>query len=143
MKPNNPQGLGQHPVRIFYEDTDATGIVYHANYIKFMERGRSLFLLERGIDLNWLRSKAEIQFLVKSIQVEYLQSARLLQEVTVLTHVEEFKKASLRLKQAIYFDPSDPKTMLCRAEVLIVCTRLDGKPCAIPEIIIKGLKSES
>lgn len=128
-----------YSVQIFYEDTDAAGIVYHANYIKFMERARTIFLEQKGLSLPTLIDNFGIQFLVKELKITYEKPARLGQMVTVVTHIDKVGKASLRFAQNIYFDPADPQTMICSGEVVIVCTNKQFKPCGIPPQIIGEL----
>jgi len=130
-------------LQVFYEDTDALGVVYHANYVKFMERARTVFLQEKGLSLPALIDTFGIQLLVRNLQVSYARPARLLQALTVITEVTKINKASLTFSQNLYFDPSDLNTMICSGEVVVVCTNLDFKPCAIPAAIVRELKSES
>lgn len=129
-----------YPLQIFYEDTDAAGIVYHANYLKFMERARTVFLQEKGLSLPALIGTFGVQFLVRAVSVTYEQPARLQQTITVVTNITKFGKASLVFTQNIYFDPLDVKTMICSGEVAIVCTDLQYKPCAIPAAVLRELK---
>ncbi|MFI4937198.1 MAG: YbgC/FadM family acyl-CoA thioesterase [Candidatus Berkiellales bacterium] len=125
------------PVQIYYEDTDAGGIVYHANYIKFMERARTTLLQEKGLSLVALIDTFGIQFVVRSIQINYQQPARLQQTLIVVTKLIDFNKASMTFSQDIYLDPQDVRTMICSGEVIIVCTNLQFKPCKIPEAVGK------
>lgn len=128
-----------YTVRVFYEDTDAAGVVYHANYIKYMERARTMFLEQKGLSLPTLIENFKIMFLVKELKVTYEKPARLGQLINVVTHIEKFGKASLRFVQNCYFDPADAQTMICSGEVVIVCTNLEYKPCGIPAAIMGEL----
>ena len=92
------------PVRVYYEDTDFTGIVYHANYLRFMERGRSNYLRLLGANQHSLFAQAEQEapgfaFVVRSMQIEFLKSARMDEVVDVVTEYAEIKGASLLLRQ--------------------------------------------
>src|SRR5215470_20268829 len=94
------------PVRVYYEDTDFTGIVYHANYLRFMERGRSNYLRLLGADQHALFAAAEQEapgfaFVVRSMQIEFLKPARMDDVLEVVTAPEEVKGASITLKQQI------------------------------------------
>src|SRR5262245_7481228 len=94
------------PVRVYYEDTDFTGIVYHANYLRFMERGRSNYLRLLGADQRGLFEEAEQEapgfaFVVRSMQIEFLKSARMDDVVEVVTEYAEVKGASIMLKQEV------------------------------------------
>jgi len=99
---------GRHlmPVRIYYEDTDFTGIVYHANYLRFMERGRSNYLRLLGANQRSLFEQAEQEapgfaFVVRSMQIEFLKSARMDEVVDVVTEYREIKGASILLRQEV------------------------------------------
>lgn len=128
------------PIQIFYEDTDAGGIVYHANYLKFMERARTIFLEEKGLSLPILIDTFGIQFVVQAINITYEQPVRLQQRIIMVTNVTKLGRASLTFRQAAYFNPAEDKTMICSGEAVIVCTNLQFKPCAIPQAILKELK---
>jgi acyl-CoA thioester hydrolase len=99
---------GRHvmPVRVYYEDTDFTGIVYHANYLRFMERGRSNYLRLLGANQRGLFDQAEQEapgfaFVVRSMQIEFLKSARMDEVVDVVTGYREVKGASILLWQEV------------------------------------------
>ena len=99
---------GRHvmTVRVYYEDTDFTGIVYHANYLRFMERGRSNYLRLLGADQRGLFEETEKEapgfaFVVRSMQIEFLKSARMDDVVEVTTEYAEVKGASILLKQEV------------------------------------------
>lgn len=99
---------GRHvmTVRVYYEDTDFTGIVYHANYLRFMERGRSNYLRLLGADQRGLFDETEKEapgfaFVVRSMQIEFLKSARMDDVVEVVTEYAEIKGASILLKQEV------------------------------------------
>jgi acyl-CoA thioester hydrolase len=99
---------GRHvmPVRVYYEDTDFSGIVYHANYLRFMERGRSNHLRLLGADQRSLFEETEREapgfaFVVRSMQIEFLKPARMDDVLDVITEYEEVKGASITLRQEI------------------------------------------
>ncbi len=99
---------GRHTmaVRVYYEDTDFTGIVYHANYLRFMERGRSNYLRLLGADQRGLFEEAAQEapgfaFVVRSMQIEFLKSARMDEVLEVITEYAEIKGASIMLKQDV------------------------------------------
>lgn len=122
------------PVRIYYEDTDAGGIVYYANYLKFFERGRTEFLRELNIEQDVLLEN-RIAFVVKKVEMDYLKSARFNQLVRVRTEVVSRRKASLQFKQEILHESGE---LLCQATTLIACINLNTmKPVAIPSEIIE------
>ncbi len=122
------------PVRIYYEDTDAGGIVYYANYLKFFERGRTELLREFNIEQDLLLEK-NIAFVVKKVEMDFVKSARFNQLVSVKTEVISCRKASLRFKQEILHESGE---LLCQATTLIACINLqEMKPMPIPAEIIK------
>ena len=97
---------GRHvmPVRVYYEDTDVAGIVYHANYLRFMERGRTNYLRLLGIDRRILSEEAQAPdagFVVRSMQIEFIKPACMDDLLEVLTEPREVKGASVRLHQRI------------------------------------------
>ena len=103
-------------IRIYYEDTDAGGIVYHANYIKFCERARSETFFQAGLNF----SKEGGYFVVSSLEAKFIASAMLGDEVFVRTKILELKKASLVLEQEIYkFDDKNVEKLLFRATITL------------------------
>lgn len=132
-----------YPIEIFYEDTDAAGVVYYANYIKYMERARTVMMREKGISLTTLLDTCGIQFVVKTVQVSYEKPARLQQNLTVATKITKYGGASLTFSQSLYFNPADEQSIICSGETVVVCTNLSMKPCAIPASVLGELKSEN
>ncbi|WP_107776132.1 YbgC/FadM family acyl-CoA thioesterase [Campylobacter concisus] len=103
-------------IRIYYEDTDAGGIVYHTNYIKFCERARSEAFFKAGLNF----TKESGYFVVSSLEAKFIASAVLGDEVFVRTKILELKNASLVLEQEIYkFDDKNAKKLLFRATITL------------------------
>ncbi|WP_459828068.1 YbgC/FadM family acyl-CoA thioesterase [Campylobacter concisus] len=103
-------------IRIYYEDTDAGGIVYHTNYIKFCERARSEAFFQAGLNF----TKEGGYFVVSSLEAKFIASAMLGDEVFVRTKILELKKASLVLEQEIYkFDDKNAEKLLFRATITL------------------------
>lgn len=103
-------------IRIYYEDTDVGGIVYHTNYIKFCERARSEAFFQVGLNF----TKEGGYFVVSSIEAKFIASAVLGDEVFVRTKILELKKASLVLEQEIYkFDDKNAEKLLFRATITL------------------------
>ncbi|WP_103628942.1 YbgC/FadM family acyl-CoA thioesterase [Campylobacter concisus] len=103
-------------IRIYYEDTDAGGIVYHTNYIKFCERARSEAFFQAGLDF----TKEGGYFVVSSLEAKFIASAVLGDEIFVRSKVLEIKKASLVLEQEIYkFDDKNAEKLLFRATITL------------------------
>jgi acyl-CoA thioester hydrolase len=98
--------LHQHffPIRIYYEDTDFSGGVYHANYLKFLERARSEFLRELGIDQVALFEKKGLGFVVRTLTVDYVKPARMDDQLRVETTVARLGRASIELDQVLWRD---------------------------------------
>ena len=132
------------PVRIYYEDTDSGGVVYYANYLKFMERARSEWLRALGFEQDELIEKQAVLFAVRSVQADYLASARFNDLLEVSARVIQSNKVSLSFEQLI--TRSSDNKLLCRGEIKIVCLSTDTmSPTRIPEPImtkIKGMDSE-
>ena len=128
---------GRHhmPVRVYYEDTDFSGIVYHANYLKFMERGRTNYLRLLGADQHALFAEAEAEapgfsFVVRSMQIEFLKPARMDDLLEVTTWPLEVKGASMTLGQKVA--RGDVTLVEARVKVAFVS---DGKAKPIPKAL--------
>ncbi len=89
------------PVRVYYEDTDAGGVVYYANYLKFLERARTECLRHLGYEQDLLRQSYRLLFVVRSVNVEYLRPARFNEALCVSAKVAEVKRASMLFEQRI------------------------------------------
>ena len=105
------------PVRIYHEDTDAAGIVYHANYLKFMERARTEWLRWVGYEQDQLTASIGILFVVRKIKIEYILPARFNDELTVVSSVFRLGRASLDFSQNVVATPDT----LSRASVKLGC----------------------
>ena len=128
------------PIRIYYEDTDAGGVVYYANYLKFFERGRTEFLRNVNIQQDSLLVEG-IAFMVKKVDMDCIKSARFNQLLTVCSEVISHRKASLMFRQKIF---NENEELLCQADTLIACVNLKKmKPTAIPTNIIEVLTCAS
>jgi acyl-CoA thioester hydrolase len=122
------------PVRVYYEDTDSGGVVYYANYLKFMERARTEWLRKLGFEQDELIQKDDVIFAVRSVQVDYLLPAHFNDELNVSAELIEQGRASLTIEQKIRRIADN--NLLCKGSVKIVSLRPDSfKPCAIPEQI--------
>ena len=117
----------QFPVRVYYEDTDMGGIVYHANYLRFIERARSDWVRGLGQDQNVLR-EAGLVYAVHRVEADFLAPARFDEVLEIETEVLKTSPARLILNQTVRRDGTD----LFRAQVTIVCMTLDGKPQRLP-----------
>lgn len=127
------------PVRVYYEDTDAGGVVFYANYLKFFERARTEMLRSMGFEQDRLIDEQGIIFVVRSVQIDYLMPARFNEQINVSAVVTLAKKASLIIEQTI----TRGSDVLCTGTVRIAC--LDSKnmrPKAIPDILLEPLHNE-
>ena len=122
-----------HRCRVYYEDTDAGGVVYYVNYLKFMERARTERLRELGFAQSALAGE-NLLFVVHSSEARYYAPARLDDELLVSAHVMELNRASLRFKQQVR--RATDATLLCEGQFLVACVRTNSlKPRAIPETL--------
>lgn len=115
------------PVTVYYEDTDLSGFVYHANYLKFIERARSDWVRGSGLDQGAMRA-AGLVFAVHRIEADFLAPARLDDHLTVTTDVASRSPVRLTAAQAVWRD----RTCLFRAQVTLVCMGVDGRPRRLP-----------
>lgn len=122
------------PIRIYYEDTDAVGIVYYANYLKFFERGRTELFREIKIEQDILLEK-HIAFVIKKVELDCIKPARFNQLIFVKTQILSHKNASIIFQQEII---QEDKTLLCRSTTQVACVNLKTtKPTAMPAEIIE------
>lgn len=122
------------PIRVYYEDTDAGGVVYHARYLAFYERARTEMLRQCNVSQQALLDELGIAFVVKKMSIEYIFPARLDDLLVVHSVIENVRRASLVFKQKI-IDQSG--RIYSEAEVLIACVDLNKKkPCVFPELFI-------
>jgi len=128
----------EFPVRIYYEDTDFSGNVYHAAYLKFFERGRTEFLRALGIHHSELAQQG-LAFAVRSMEIEFLAAARIDDLLTVTTKVAEATGVRLILDQTILRD----QTVLTRARVLVVAIKTGGGPARLPPELRARLEADA
>ncbi len=122
------------PIRVYYEDTDAGGVVFYANYLKFLERARTEMLRNMGFEQDQLISEQKIIFVVRSVQIDYLKPARFNECLDVSAEITLMKKASLNFEQFITRD----QDVLSKANVKIACLDADTmKPKIIPDDLFK------
>ena len=136
----NTTGTHRFTVRVYYEDTDAGGIVYHANYLKFFERARTEWL--RELDINQTHFlQQNIGFVVRKVEMDNFASAILDESIVVTSSIVSLKRASVVFKQHI---TNQQQTILCSAIVRLACVNFTlHKPCAIPQIILGAFKRVS
>lgn len=127
----------QWPVRVYWEDTDAGGVVYHASYLRFMERARSEWLRLMGISQSAYKETTGLAFLVREMQIDFLKAALLDDELSVSVEVKERRAASILFAQTIRrADGAE----LIRAKVRVACVDVRRmRPVQIPADLIPGL----
>jgi len=139
------------PVRVYYEDTDSGGVVYYANYLKFMERARTELLRSIGYQQDQLQQELGIIFAVHSVNIQYRKPARFNDELNVVTLISALGKASISFKQSIYLESTShgdelvnsSSGLLSEADIKIAC--LNAKKFttqSIPASIIKKINQE-
>jgi acyl-CoA thioester hydrolase len=129
----------QWPIRIYYEDTDMQGIVYYANYLKYLERARTEFLRSLGIEQAQLIDEQGVAFAVRSIQMDYLKPASFNDELIVMTEVAKLKPASLIFHQSIV-RPAENHEIINKAVIKVACLdAISMKVKAMPQSIIEQL----
>jgi len=133
------------PVRVYYEDTDSGGVVYYANYLKFMERARTELLRSIGYQQDQLQQELGIIFAVHSANIQYKKPARFNDELNVLTSITSLGKASICFRQSISLvgDDVEADTLLSEADIKIAClnaTKFTTQ--SIPASIIKIINQE-
>lgn len=116
------------PVRVYYEDTDAEGIVYYANYLKFAERGRTEMLRSAGIEHRFLLQEHGVAFAVRSLSAEYIKPARLDDALTVHSRLLALRGASVSAEQIVRRDDET----LVELAVRLACIDRQGRPARLP-----------
>jgi len=116
------------PVRVYYEDTDLAGIVYYANYLKFIERGRSEWVREMGIDQVAMKRDAGVVFAVRRVEADYLQPAKFDDQLDVSTTISTVSAARIVLDQTVLRDDA----ALFTAQVTLVALDAQGRPTRLP-----------
>ncbi|TAN51492.1 MAG: tol-pal system-associated acyl-CoA thioesterase [Methylococcaceae bacterium] len=130
------------PVRVYYEDTDAGGVVYHATYLRYFERARTERLRALGFEHGGLRADAGILFAVKSMTVDFVKPARFDELLWVDARLTEVKRASLMFEQEIRRQQG-AGAVLCKALVRIACLAADTfTVTAIPDNLLQRMKDE-
>jgi acyl-CoA thioester hydrolase len=122
--------------KIYYHDTDCGGVVYYANYLKYLEEGRTEFCISNGIDIKGLAEKG-IYFVVAHTEIDYKAPAHYQDKIKVFTKIEKIGNASIHFSQDIFKE----NILLIQSKTTWVCVNKDFKPKAVPEEIKKALAS--
>ena len=130
------EGIHIYPVRVYYEDTDAAGIVYYANYLKYAERARTEMLRDLGNENARLMKTEGLAFAVRRCEVDFFKPARLDDLLSVKTRLIDIGGASVVADQRVKRDNAE----LVRMELKLACLSLDGRPARLPAAIKTRLK---
>ena len=125
-----------YKLKVFYEDTDSGGVVYYANYLKFLERARTEALFSIGFSNKKIQEEFEVLIIVKSCNIEYKKSAFLEDELTIRSFVKSITKTSFFMNQIITKD----EEIIVEAQIHLVFIDKNGKPIKIPEDIYSKFK---
>jgi acyl-CoA thioester hydrolase len=135
------------PVRVYWEDTDAGGIVFYANYLKFFERARTEWLRHLGLGQQALRDEVGGMFVVSETQVQYHRPARLDDLLLVTAHVREAGRASLTIEQRALLQPTlagEPARLLCEGTIRIGWVDAQSlRPQRIPAQVLNALQGQA
>lgn len=128
------------PVRVYYEDTDAGGVVYHSQYLNFMERARTEWLRHLGYEQTALRDELQIVIVVHSLEIQFKKPARFNDSLVVSMAVSELGRSSIQFAQKIVRD----EEILIEAQVRVACVGTQTfKPTAIPKAILEAITSHT
>jgi len=133
------------PVRVYWEDTDAGGIVFYANYLKFMERARTEWLRKAGIAQSQLKEQSGCMFVVSATNVQYHRPARLDDQLIITAAMEQTGRASISIAQEVFLasgaGSADAPQLLCSGQIRLGWVHAESfKPMRIPSSILEVLK---
>ncbi|MEM9209368.1 MAG: tol-pal system-associated acyl-CoA thioesterase [Pseudomonadota bacterium] len=125
------------PIRVYYEDTDMQGVVYYANYFRFMERARTEWIRTLGIEQDAFLREHRRLFVVVETQAEFHQPARFNDQLAVTVELQDRSRASFLLRQRIFRDTPDG-ALLCNGSVRAACINADtSKPARLPDLLFE------
>lgn len=124
-------------IRVYYEDTDSGGVVYHANYLKYAERSRTEMLRKYKIEQEKLKIDFNIQFIVKNLFIEYYASAKLDDLLNIKSVIIQISSAKIIMEQSIF----NKKKLLAKINVTLGSVNLEGKPSRLPKFVLNILNT--
>lgn len=127
----------ENNIRVYYEDTDSGGVVYHANYIKFAERSRTEMLRKYKIEQEKLKNYYDIQFVVKNLFIEYYKSAKLDDLLNIKSSILKISSAKIIMEQSIY----NKKILLAKIDITLGSINQRGKPSRLPKYVLNSLNT--
>ena len=125
-----------HKIKVYYEDTDAGGVVYYANYLKYLERARTEALIKIGLSNLKIRDNFKALIIVKSCNVDYKKSAYLEDELNIKSYILSLTKTSFIMSQTIIKN----KLVIVEAKIHLVFVNEKGKPKKIPKLVVEKFK---
>ena len=125
-----------HKIKVYYEDTDAGGVVYYANYLKYLERARTEALIKIGLSNLKIRNNFKALIIVKSCNVDYKKSAYLEDELNIKSYILSLTKTSFVMSQTITKD----KIVIVEAKIHLVFVNEKAKPIKIPKLVVDKFK---
>ena len=125
-----------HKLKVYYEDTDSGGVVYYANYLKYLERARTEALFSIGFSNKKIQNQFNTLIIVKSCNIEYKKSAYLEDNLIIKSFISSFSKTSFVMEQSIYKD----NLLIVDAKIHLVFVNTVGKPSKIPEIVLNSFE---
>ena len=125
-----------HKIKVYYEDTDAGGVVYYANYLKYLERGRSEALIKIGLSNLKIRDNFKALIIVKSCNIDYKKSAYLEDELNIKSYIHSLTKTSFVMSQTIIKN----KKIIVEAKIHLVFVNEKSKPIKIPKLVVNKFK---
>ena len=126
----------KYKVKVFYEDTDAGGVVYYANYLKFFERARTEAIAEIGLSNKKLLDKFGVLIIVKSCNIDYKKPAKLEDQLEIKSIISSISNSSFKMTQKVFRDDD----LLTSSEIHLVIVDKKGKPSRIPDELRKKIK---
>lgn len=139
------------PIRVYYEDTDAGGVVYHSNYINFFERARTEWIRDLGIEQDTLLSEHHLAFVVRKLDCEYIKPALFNDELFVTVDIIDLRKATVVFKQQILRASKNEEkekhgdhVILAKGEIMVAAVdTIKFKPKRLPEFFTKQIKEDN
>ena len=125
-----------HKIKVYYEDTDAGGVVYYANYLKYLERARTEALIKIGLSNLKIKNNFKALIIVKSCNIDYKKSAYLEDELNIKSYILSFTKTSFVMSQTIIKN----KMVIVVAKIHLVFVNKKGKPIKIPKLVVDKFK---
>ncbi len=125
-----------HKIKVYYEDTDAGGVVYYANYLKYLERARTEALIKIGLSNLKIRDNFKALIIVKSCNIDYKKSAYLEDELNIKSYILSFTKTSFVMSQTIVKN----KIVIVEAKIHLVFVNEKAKPIKIPKLVVDKFK---